>query len=363
MPGGPSLANPLALSLVPLLLLLSGLLLREARQRRAFLRSLGDLRLVRGVSRLGPHRLRPVLLSLALTGVIAALARPALAPASGADDRRPLDVVVLLDVSRSMAAEDYAPRLSRLGKAKAMILDTLPWLAAEQVGIVTFAGAPFRQAPLTDDHGALRYILNRWVFIESAPPGGSDIAQGIRAAIRLFGSRASHRIVLLFSDGGQNQMEGLRSALADTKSNGVRIFAFGLGGPVASRLPQYGADGRFSGWLTINGRVATTKLQEDVLREAAAGTGGAYVRVVSGRELHQALDRLGAPRSSSTPEARELFQWALAVALILLALERANAELSGWPRIRPMARSVLRAWARRLTPGPVVIHGRGPSSP
>jgi Ca-activated chloride channel family protein len=329
---GLSFSHPWAVWLIPLLLLLLGLVLVEMMRRQALLKAFGELPLVSRVSRLGlerPRRLRPLLLALALIGVTAALARPVLAIKSGENDRSAPDIVVLLDVSRSMGAEDYAPKTSRLGKAKAMLLEALPDLAGTRVGIVTFAGASFQQAPLTGDHVAIKYILTNWVFIESAPPGGSDIAKGIRTAARLFKSRQREQVILLFSDGGQDQPVDLRGALADARSNAIRVFAFGLGSSVGSKIPRYDGAGQFSGWLTVNGEVVTTRLDEDVMKEIAAGANRGYSRVVSGQELRQTLNRLMIPRAHS-PEARELFQWPLAAALVLLFLERAGSGLTGW---------------------------------
>lgn len=329
---GLSWANPWAAWLTPVLVLLAGLLLLEARRRVAFLKAFGDGALVRGFSRLdpeGPRRLRPLLLALALTGIVAALARPVLSTKSEVPDRPRLDVVLLLDVSRSMGAEDYGPRRSRLDRAKAMILEALPELAGRKVGVVTFAGAAFRQAPLVDDHAALAYVLANWVFIESAPGGGSDLAEGIRAATRLFEDRSGERLVLLFSDGGQAQGEKLRAALAEARSKAARIFAFGLGGPVASRIPEYDTNGKLLGWVTVNGQVATTRLDEPVLKQVAAVTDGGYARVVSGRELRHTLGRLRIAGVVSPGGPRELFQWPLAGALILLLLEAGSAGLTG----------------------------------
>lgn len=332
-----SFANAWAVWLIPPLLLLLGLILVGMRRRQALLTAFGDLPLVSRFSRLGPEwprRLRPLFLSLTLVTVAGALARPVLATKPGEDRRTPVDVVVVFDVSRSMGAEDYAPKMSRLGKAKAMVLEALPGLAGTPVGIVTFSGAAFRQAPLTSDHAALKYILAHWVFIESAPPGGSDLAQGIRTAARLFDGRQGERMILLFSDGGQAGSEDLRSALTEARSNGIRIFAFGLGGPVPSKLPTYGSDGKFSGWLTLNGDVVTTRLDEGAVKETAVATDGGYSRVVSGHELSQTLDRLTIPRAKSAAEPRELFQWPLAAALAFLLLERGGGLAAWGPRAR-----------------------------
>jgi Ca-activated chloride channel family protein len=333
MIGRLSFPNAWVVWLIPLLLLLVGLTLVEMRRRQTLLKAFGERPLMSRFSRLGPERarwLRPLLLPLALAGVTVALARPVLTTRSVGDGGRPVNLVVLLDVSRSMGAEDYAPKVSRLGKAKLMLLEALPDLAGRRVGVVTFAGAPFRQAPLTDDPGALKYILSNWVVIESAPPGGSDIAQGIRSATRLFEHEQGERIVLLFSDGGQDRSQDLRAALAEARSHGVRVFAFGLGGSIASKLPQYDRDGKFSGWLAVNGEIATTRLAEGVLEDIAAETGGAYSRVAIGQELKQTLNRLKIPRERSPAEPRELFQWPLAAALVLLFLERVGATLPGW---------------------------------
>ncbi len=325
-------SNAWAAWLAPMIALLMALLLLEARRRAALLRAFGDADLVAGVSRLGPgwaRRLRSLSLALALIGVLAALARPVRDPRSGAHDRGALDIVLLLDVSRSMGAEDYGPKGSRLARAKVMILEALPDLAGRRVGIVTFAGAAFPQAPLTSDHTALRYVLTNWVFIESAPAGGSDLVQGIRTATRLFGDRPGERVVLLFSDGAESG-ESLEAALAEARSKAIRIFAFGLGHPVPSPIPEYGKDHQFAGWLTVNGTVATTRLDEDGLKGVAAATRGGYARVVSGREFEWTLSRAGLVSASPPGEIQELFQWPLAAAVLLLLLERGSVRLTGW---------------------------------
>lgn len=333
-----SFANAWAAWLLPPLLLLLGLTLVERRRRQALLRAWGDHALVSRFSDLGAEwlvRLRPLVLSLALVAVVAALARPVLATRPGGDRQAPPDMVVLFDVSRSMGAEDYAPTLSRLGKAKAMVLEALPRLAGARVGIVTFAGAAFLQAPLTTDQTALRYVMSDWVFIESAPPGGSEVAQGIKTTIKLLEGQERERVLLLFSDGGGGDTESLGSALAEARVNGIRIFTFGLGGPGYSRLPQYDGAGKFLGWLTVDGEIVTTTLDDRTMREIAAATGGAYSTVLTGRELGRTLDRLGGLRGPASGGTRELFQWPLAAALVLLLLDRAGTALPGaWRRRR-----------------------------
>lgn len=340
---GVDFVNRWAVGLVPPVLLLTGLILVEARRRRALIEAFGDGRLVSNYSRLGPawvRRLRPVALSMALVAVVAGLARPVVAVQATGAGQRPLDVVVVLDVSRSMGAEDYGPGISRLRKARAMLLEALPELEGTRVGLVTFAGAAFPQAPPTVDHGALRYILTDWVFIESAPPGGSDVAQGIRAGIRLLGDRPGPTTLLLFSDGGDAAPDDLGAALADARSKAIRIFAFGLGGPVPSRVPRYDRNGRFAGWLTLNGKVATTRLDEPTLKAITAATDGAYWRVVSGRELRQTLARLQISRVGSPLAPPELFQWPLAAAILLLFVESAGSRLGGWPALDHLRRTV-----------------------
>ena len=333
-------AYPWAVWLAPLLALLIALVVRGVRRRRALLEAFGDPALLRRFSHLEPGWLGPLRawsLSLALLAIAAALARPVLVTRAGEAGSRPPGIGVVLDVSRSMAAEDYGPGVSRLAKAKEMLLEALPDLAGASVGAVTFARLPYRQVPLTDDHLALRYILAHWVQIESAPGGGSDIAQGIQEAVGLFEGRRGEHVLLLFSDGGDGEPERqtLRSALAEARSGGVRVLAFGLGGPEPSRVPTYDRGGRFAGWLTMGGEVATTRLDEGVMREVAAGTDGAYTRVVSGRELGRALAGSGLLGPRSSTETLELYQWPLGAALLLLALERlAGALTRHWPRPR-----------------------------
>lgn len=334
-------AYPWAAWLAPLLGLLVALVVRGVRRRRAFLEAFGEPVLLGRFSRLEPGWLGPLRawsLSLALLALAVALARPVLVTRAGDTGSGAPGIGILLDVSRSMAAEDYGFRVSRLAKAQGMLLEALPDLADARLGVVTFARLPYRQVPLTDDHAALRYILAHWIFIESAPRGGSDLAQGIREAVGLFEGRQGDRVLLLFSDGGDGEpeREALRSALAEARSSGVRILAFGLGGLEPSRVPTYDRQGRFAGWLTMDGEAATTRLDEGVMREVAAGTDGVYARVVSGGELGRALAGSGLLRPRPSTETRELYQWPLGAALLLLSLEVVSRRLaSAIPRRSP----------------------------
>jgi Ca-activated chloride channel family protein len=113
------------------------------------------------------------------------MARPVLLGNFGEIRKGTLDVIAVLDVSKSMRAEDCGLRGSRLEMAKTALLQSLPDLAGNRLGLVTFAGKSFPQAELTDDLDALEFVLKNWVTVDSAPSQGSNIGMALSEAIRL----------------------------------------------------------------------------------------------------------------------------------------------------------------------------------
>lgn len=236
-------------------------------------------------------------------------------------ERRGIDVVVALDLSRSMLARDVDP--DRLTAAKREIRDLVDLLQGDRVGLVVFAGTAFIQCPLTLDYNALQVFLDQldpdWV-----PIGGTDLGAAIRTSIETFVQKErSGRAVILITDGEDHGGE-LQAAATEAKAQGVHVFVVGIGSPEGVPIP----DGR-GGFVKDGGSVVLSKLDEPALKELAMTTGGSYVRRVSGvadlREIYlddikQALEsrELG---SSRQRRAEERFQWFLLPAFLLLFAE------------------------------------------
>lgn len=315
------------LVLLPLLLLL---VRWQYRRQAQFVRSLGDPMLLRQTPGRFPrlHRpwLRMLLVPVPFLCMILALADPrapygALRLRAGA-----LDAVMVIDVSKSMAAEDYH-RQTRLDKAREIIRSLLPAFPGNRVGLVTFAGTSFRQAELTDDMTALDFILQHWVEIDSVGAGGSYLAPALETALALFSNDANRqRVTFLFSDGGDGD-ENVQDVLIQAVQRGIRIVTFGLGSLTPSRVPQYDAQRKFTGYIQVNGQIATTQLLEAPLQHIAAVTHGTYQRVTPGTSWAHLATQPAVVGNTVTQEERKLFQPLLLVGLLACAAQACIARL------------------------------------
>jgi len=249
--------------------------------------------------------------------LVTATARPLLSGNSEQIKEGTLDVVAVLDVSKSMAAEDCGPEVSRIERAKDVLLGCFPELAGNRLGIVTFAGNSFPQAELTDDFQALRFVLKNWVTVDSAPSQGSNIGKALSEAVHLFEKGDKKKMILLFSDGGHVRPENLEGILTDIGARGISVISSGLGSRKRSRIPVY-EKGTFKEWLKIEGKEAVTGLNDGILREISQATGGKYVRISSGKEFRGIFRDPAVVGKRVLSGGREIFQIPLALSILLL---------------------------------------------
>ncbi len=338
-----------------------GLLLRLAALRKtAALHRFADPELLDGLRpprSAGRMALRRILLIGGLVGIIAALAGPRWGFQWEDVERRGVDLVVALDLSKSMLAEDAKP--DRLTAAKREIRDLIELLKGDRVALVAFAGTAFIQCPLTLDYHAFELFLDQmdpdWV-----PVGGTDLAGAVRASIEAFPTNErSGRAVLLITD-GEDHSGQLRTAAEDARKAGVHVFVVGMGDPAGAPIPD--GDG---GFVKDRGKVVLSRLDEAGLKELTLTTEGTYVRSVAGDldlrriYLEDIKGTLEARALASSRQRRweERFQWALLPALLLLVLE----GLTGSPRPREarrarsaLAASALAGLALALSPTPAL---------
>ena len=207
----------------------AGLLLYAHRRRKAAARKFADAAMV---ARLMPafHGARPwgkgLLLLAGLGLLVVATARPRFGEYFEVVSQRGVDLFVLLDVSRSMLAEDVAP--SRLERAKSDIRDLLSRLIRDRVALVVFAGKTAVKAPLTNDHGFFLSVLDE-IDTDSAPRGGSHIGDGIRKCLEILPSDENRdQVIILITDGEDHESFPLEAA-HQARERGVKIIAVGLG--------------------------------------------------------------------------------------------------------------------------------------
>jgi Ca-activated chloride channel family protein len=184
---------------------------------------------------------------------------------------RARNVVIAIDVSRSMLAEDVRP--NRLERAKADVADLIDSLEGDRCALVAFRRAGVAVCPLTTDHGYLRSALER-MSPESAPRGETDLGSAIRTALATLDPAADdHNAIILISDGGDLRGEALKNAEA-AKKRGIPIFTVGIGDPKrGATIPS--EDGR--GVVKFDGKPVTVKLEESALDAIAKASGGSYV--------------------------------------------------------------------------------------
>ncbi len=240
--------------------------------------------------------------------------------------RRGSDIVIVLDVSKSMLAEDIKP--SRLERAKQKIKDLVGMMEGDRVGLVAFAGTAFIQCPLTLDYGALSMFLD-YADTDLIPLPGTAIARAIKEAVKVFepsGSSKAGRAIILITDGEDHEDDPIKAA-EEAKKESIRIYTIGIGQESGAPIPVSGEEG--GGFKKDkSGSLVISKLNEEVLQKIALITGGSYVHSVAGDIDLEKIYREGIRQDVSRTELKstrrkrmeERFQWPLLIGIILIAV-------------------------------------------
>lgn len=227
---------------------------------------------------------KALVLVLAFVSIVAALTEPKWNPQPQQIKRKGRDVVILLDTSRSMLAEDIKP--NRLERSKIAIADLLETLQGDRIAIVTFAGNAAVKCPLTQDYAFARMVLAD-ISTESTSRGGTLIGDAIRKATEDVFDRQSreYKDIILITDGEDHDSFPVQAA-EKAATEGIRIIAIGLGDDQAgSRIPITGPDGEMT-FLKYQGQEVWSKLDSDTLRKIVYATaGGQYLPVEPGTTL------------------------------------------------------------------------------
>lgn len=327
--------HPGWLMLLLLLPLVVGLFLYARRQRRLALQLFMDqAMLARTPVAVSPGRRlsMAVLLLLTLILLTVSLARPAWNRKETVVKRSGRDVVFMLDVSKSMLAEDLAP--NRLEHAKLAIQDAVDRLQGDRVGLVVFAGTAVVKCPLTLDYGFFRMAL-AGIDTDAVTRGGTMIGDALRTVLHdvLDAQEKAFKDVILITDGEDHESFPVEAAKA-AADRGVRLIIIGLGDEKeGQRIPITDEQGRKS-FLKYQGQEVWTKLDANTLRAMATATpGGRYLPVATGTinlgQVYQDLIASADKReleSKSMEQYEEKFQIFLAAALLLLILESLLGE-------------------------------------
>ncbi len=279
------------------------------------------------------HKIQAGLLLLSCFCVILAVARPQWGAKPESVDER-LDVMIALDISTSMLAEDEQS-VQRLDRAKEVIFSLLGELEGDRVGLLYFAEASFVVCPLTSDTGTLREFLAA-VTAETLAHSGTRIAHAIETAterltldqknVTIAPEVSGQKALILFTD-GEDHGEGAVEAAKTAASKGVYIYCVGIGNAVRSMpIPLRGDVGAKATPYKrdMNGQLVLTALEEKLLQEIAKAGNGNYYHATTGiTQLRTDLARLEKQQFTvrSDGEYQERFQWFVAGALILLICE------------------------------------------
>ena len=321
-------------ALLGLALLLPGLLALAiagyAARRRRVARTVADPRLL---DRIGGPGLSEFPLSrlLLVCGASAALGMAAAGPRWGSrsveQQSSVLDVVLAVDISKSMFAEDLSP--SRLERERIFLRRLVRELAGDRVGLVVFAGRAYVLSPLTTDHGAINLYLDA-LDPEIVSQGGSSLAAALAQAADLARGAeevGGDRAVVLISDGeALEEQQAVRAAADRAARAGVTVFTVGVGTTAGAPVPERDAAGETVGYKRdFDGSVVISKLNENLLEEIAGTTRGRYIRLDAvdavGRLAGGLRDLERRPGTGARSEAPERFAWFVALALLLLGLD------------------------------------------
>lgn len=315
--------NPAFLYLLIIIPVIIVIRLLEMRKRKLNLKKFGDLSLLKQLMpdvSSSRKSLKFWLMIAALALLIVMLARPQMGTKISQEKRKGIEVIISLDISNSMRAEDVVP--SRLDKSKMLVENMVDNFTNDKVGLVVFAGDAFIQLPITSDYVSAK------MFLQNTDPSliatqGTDLAGAIELSSKSFTQQDKvGRAILIITD-GEDHEGGAIEAAEKARKNGIRVFVLGVGSTKGSPVP----DGN-GGYMKDNsGQEVISALNEEMCKQVAQAGGGAYIHVdntsLAQRQLNDELTKLQKGDISSVvySEYDEQFQAVGILVLILLIIE------------------------------------------
>ncbi len=271
------------------------------------------------------QKLKAMLIAISLVFIVLALARPQFGTKMVEVKRRGSDVVMCVDLSNSMLAEDVKP--SRLERAKLILAELIQQLEGNKIGIIAFAGTAFWQCPLTLDITGVKLFM-QMMSTSLIPIGGTSIGDAIRLAVKgLEKTTEKSKTIVLITDGEDHKSDPLGVAEIAAKDR-IKIFTLGIGNKNGEPIPMKDENGKFIGYKKDkNGNVVMSKMDEATLTKIAEITGGEYFDASSGQldiiRLLDAIKGLEKSRLSSNlnRQYEDRFQYVLFFAVLLLIIE------------------------------------------
>lgn len=267
---------------------------------------------------------RITLFSIAFFFFSIGMARPQIGAKLSERESKGVEVMVCLDVSNSMLAEDYSP--NRLERAKLAISKLVDRLSEDRIGLIVFAGNSFVQLPVTTDYVSAKMFLNS-ISTASVPIQGTAIGDAINTAIRGFSAQSEKSRVIIVITDGENHEDDPVEAAKTAAEMGIRVFTIGVGSPEGKPIP---VDGELL--KDRDGNIVVTRLDEQILAKVAEAGGGAYVRAGNTEfglnPIVDSIRKMEDEKFSSIvfEEYDEQYMYFFAIALILLVIEMLVGE-------------------------------------
>ena len=267
---------------------------------------------------------RMSLFSLAFTFFVLGLARPQVGAKLSERETKGAEIMIALDVSNSMLAQDYSP--SRLERAKLAISRIVDKLQEDRIGLVVFAGSSFVQLPITTDYVSAKMFLSS-IDTETVPVQGTAIGDAIQTCAMSFSAQSDKSRAIIVITDGENHEDDPVAAARNAAEVGIKIYTIGVGSAEGQPITK---DGELM--KDKDGNIVVTRLEESVLKDIARVGGGAYVH--AGNEefglnpILEDIQRMEAEKFNSIvfEEYDEQFMYFFAIALALLVLEMLVGE-------------------------------------
>jgi Ca-activated chloride channel family protein len=290
------------------------------------IRQAGDLALMRALMpdfSPGRKAMRFWLLMTGLAMLFIGLANPQTGAKLEKAERRGIDLVIALDVSNSMLAEDIKP--NRISRARQSISRLIDRLSNDRIGMVVFAGKAYTQLPITSDYAAAKLFLNS-IDPSIVPSQGTAIGEAIRQSMEAFGESENSKAIIIITD-GENHEDNAVEIAGVAVEKGIKVYTIGMGTLEGAPIPEYRGKLRVGFKKDKAGSTVVTRLNEVMMQQIAAAGDGIYVRASNTEagleKIFEAINKL----DKSTFDARifsdyeDQFQFFLALAIFFLVME------------------------------------------
>jgi len=337
--------HPVYLQLLWGIFVLIAFFVWTVKYKKSLLKRFGNLEILQKLMRTySPRRrnIKYILIILSYVFFVIALANPQIGKKLEEFKREGVDIIVAMDVSASMLAEDIKP--NRLEKAKHEVGQLIDILQGDRIGLIAFAGIAHVQCPLTLDYSAAKLFLSI-MNPDLIPQPGTAIGDALRKSINAFNiEERKHKVLILITDGEDHQSEPLEAA-KEAEKEGITIYTVGLGSSQGVPIPLYNKGGSQTGFKKDRqGNVVTTKLDVVTLQKIAYETGGKYYLASTGEaeldDIYAEISKMEKKELSSKrfSQYEDRFQIFLLLGILLIV-----AEL-----LIPEGKRVKREWRGRF---------------